>query len=48
MVLTKASPNPGPGATRIALSTEELAQLHCDAGDTVRALSINVRKNANG
>ena len=44
MVLTKASPS----GARIALSGEELAQLHCAAGDTVRALSINVRKNANG
>jgi arginine N-succinyltransferase len=44
MVLTKAS----PGGARIALSPGQLALLHCAAGDTVRALSINVRKNANG
>jgi arginine N-succinyltransferase len=44
MVLTKASPS----GLRIALSAEELAQLHCAAGDAVRMLSINVRKNVNG
>jgi arginine N-succinyltransferase len=44
MVLTKSSPS----GARIALSAAELAQLHCEAGDTVRALSINSRKNANG
>ena len=30
---------------QVALSAQELALLHCQAGDTVRTLSLNVRKN---
>jgi arginine N-succinyltransferase len=44
MILAQAA----PGASRVALSAHELAQLHCQAGDEVRTLSLNVRKNANG
>jgi arginine N-succinyltransferase len=33
---------------RIALSAQQLSQLHCQAGDQVRTLSLNVRKNING
>jgi len=44
MILTRAV----PGAARVALSAQELAQLHCQAGDDVRMLSLNVRKNVNG
>jgi arginine N-succinyltransferase len=44
MVLTKAAPS----GARIALSAAQLAQLHCETGDAVRTLSINVRKNVNG
>jgi arginine N-succinyltransferase len=44
MVLAQAS----FGESRIALSAQELSQLHCQAGDQVRTLSLNVRKNING
>jgi arginine N-succinyltransferase len=43
MILTRAV----PGATRIALSAQELSQLHVQAGDEVRTLPLNTRKNAN-
>lgn len=43
MILTRAV----PGATRIALSAQELSQLHLQAGDEVRTLPLNPRKNAN-
>jgi arginine N-succinyltransferase len=43
MILTRAV----PGATRIALSAQELSQLHVQAGDEVRTLPLNPRKNAN-
>ena len=43
MILTRAV----AGATRIALSAQELAQLHVQAGDEVRTLPLNTRKNAN-
>lgn len=43
MILTRAV----PGATRIALSAQELSQLHVQAGDEVRTLPLNARKNAN-
>jgi arginine N-succinyltransferase len=43
MVLAQGS----AGAT-VALSAQQLAQLHCQAGEQVRALSLNVRKNING
>jgi arginine N-succinyltransferase len=36
-----------PGAAKVALSARELSLLHCQAGDEVRTLSLNVRKNAN-
>jgi arginine N-succinyltransferase len=36
------------GDARVALSAQELSQLHCQAGDQVRTLSLNVRKNING
>lgn len=44
MVLTQCCPN----TPRIMLSAQELSQLHCQAGDPVRTLSLNVRKNVNG
>jgi arginine N-succinyltransferase len=44
MVLAQAC----PGTQRIALSAHELSQLHIQAGDQVRTLSLNVRKNTNG
>jgi arginine N-succinyltransferase len=37
----------GVGAT-VALSAQQLAQLHCQPGEQVRTLSLNVRKNING
>jgi arginine N-succinyltransferase len=37
-----------PGEARIALSAQELSLLHCQAGDQVRTLTLNVRKNTNG
>jgi arginine N-succinyltransferase len=37
-----------PGTPHIALSAQQLAQLHCEPGDPVRTLSLNVRKNVNG
>ena len=43
MVLTRGV----PGATRIALSAQELSQLRLRAGDEVRTLPLNTRKNAN-
>jgi len=43
MILTDANPSDGG----IDLSSEEQALLHCHAGDTVRTLSLNVRKNQN-
>jgi arginine N-succinyltransferase len=43
MILTRAV----PGATRIALSAQELSQLPVQAGDEVRTLPLNPRKNAN-
>jgi arginine N-succinyltransferase len=42
MILTRGV----PGAARIALSAQELSQLHVQAGDEVRTLSLNTRKNA--
>jgi arginine N-succinyltransferase len=44
MVLTQAV----VGDTRVALSAQELSQLHCQAGDQVLTLSLNARKNING
>jgi arginine N-succinyltransferase len=44
MVLTQAP----VGEARVALSAQELSQLHCQAGDQVRTLSLNARKNTNG
>jgi arginine N-succinyltransferase len=44
MVLTHAN----FGAQRVALSAQELSLLHCQAGDQVRTLALNVRKNTNG
>jgi arginine N-succinyltransferase len=41
MILTQAC----NGGTRVALSVRELQLLHCQAGDQVRTLSLNVRKN---
>lgn len=43
MILTRAA----PGATRIALSAQEMSQLRVQAGDAVRTLPLNPRKNAN-
>jgi arginine N-succinyltransferase len=44
MVLAQGS----AGEPRVALSAQELSQLHCQAGDQVRTLPLNVRKNING
>jgi arginine N-succinyltransferase len=44
MVLTRT----GVGEARVALSAQELSQLHCQAGDPVRTMSLNVRKNTHG
>jgi arginine N-succinyltransferase len=44
MILTQG----GIGEQRVALSAQELSQLHCQAGDPVRTLALNVRKNING
>jgi len=44
MILTRAV----AGATRIALTPQELAQLHCEAGDEVRTLTLITRKSAHG
>jgi arginine N-succinyltransferase len=35
------------GGAKVALNVRELQLLHCQAGDPVRTLSLNVRKNAN-
>ena len=43
MILSDASPSNG----NIDLSREEQALLRCHSGDTVRTLSLNVRKNPN-
>jgi arginine N-succinyltransferase len=43
MVLTRGVPGEG----RVALTAQELSMLHCQAGDQVRTLSLNVRKNIN-
>lgn len=37
-----------PGEARVVLSAQELSLLHCQAGDQVRTLALNVRKNTNG
>jgi arginine N-succinyltransferase len=44
MVLTQAN----FGEQRVALSARELSLLHCQPGDQVRTLALNVRKNTNG
>ncbi len=44
MILTRAV----PGANRVALTAQELSQLHVQAGDEVRTLTLNARKNAHG
>lgn len=44
MILTRAV----PGAASVALSPEELTQLRCSAGDNVRTLTLNTRKNSHG
>jgi arginine N-succinyltransferase len=41
MIVTNASPVGG----KIALSTSELELLHCQSGDSIRTLSLSVRKN---
>jgi len=43
MILTRGV----PGAACIALTAQELSQLHVQAGDDVRTLPLNTRKNAN-
>jgi arginine N-succinyltransferase len=43
MIVAQSTPSRG----RIALSPGELALLHCQGGDPVRTLSLNVRKNVN-
>ncbi|TFW33786.1 arginine N-succinyltransferase [Massilia horti] len=41
MILTQAV----AGASKVHLSARELAELHCQPGDQVRSLALNVRKN---
>ncbi|HEY0065471.1 MAG TPA: arginine N-succinyltransferase [Telluria sp.] len=41
MIVTNANPVSG----KIALSRSELELLHCQSGDSIRTLSLNVRKN---
>jgi arginine N-succinyltransferase len=36
------------GGTKVALSVRELQLLHCQPGDEVRTLTLNVRKNTHG
>ena len=43
MILTQTC----DGGSKVALNVRELQLLHCQAGDPVRTLSLNVRKNAN-
>ncbi len=38
----------GSAGAAVALSAQQLAQLHCQAGEQVRTLSLNVRKNTHG
>jgi arginine N-succinyltransferase len=47
MILTQAESSQLRGGTKVALSVRELQLLHCQAGDPVRTLSLNVRKNTN-
>ena len=42
MIVTNANPVAG----KIALTASELDLLHCQSGDTIRTLSLNVRKNS--
>jgi arginine N-succinyltransferase len=44
MVLTQACDN----GRKVALTARELQLLHCQAGEPVRTLTLNVRKNSNG
>ena len=44
MILTRAV----AGATRVALTPQELALLRCEAGDDVRTLTLITRKSAHG
>jgi arginine N-succinyltransferase len=48
MILTQAAVATPIGGTRVPLSARELQLLHCQAGDPVRTLSLNVRKNVHG
>jgi arginine N-succinyltransferase len=41
MVLTQAC----DGGRKVALSVRELQLLHCQPGDPIRSLTLNVRKN---
>jgi arginine N-succinyltransferase len=43
--LTQADAVTQRGVSRVPLSVRELQLLHCQAGDPVRTLSLNVRKN---
>ncbi len=42
MIVTNANPVAG----KVALNASEMELLHCQSGDTIRTLSLNVRKNA--
>ena len=35
-----------PAAGKLALTADEMALLHCQSGEAVRTLPLNVRKNA--
>jgi len=48
MILTQAAAAAPAGAASVPLSARELQLLHCQAGDPVRTLSLNVRKNSHG
>jgi arginine N-succinyltransferase len=41
MILTQST----PGAPKVYLSARELAELHCQSGDQVRTLALNIRKH---
>jgi arginine N-succinyltransferase len=47
MILTQAESSQLRGGAKVPLNVRELQLLHCQAGDPVRTLSLNVRKNSN-
>jgi arginine N-succinyltransferase len=45
MILTQTEASTQRGVSRVPLSVRELQMLHCQPGDPVRTLTLNVRKN---